>query len=82
MVRYRPSQESATNAPMSCRSEATPDHAFTFAYNGISSNLISNLTGPLGESTATANVNAWSGVASLLPLLGAFVADSWLGRKN
>ncbi|XP_050375886.1 protein NRT1/ PTR FAMILY 5.10-like isoform X2 [Argentina anserina] len=52
------------------------------AYYGISSNLISFLTGPMGHSTASAakNINIWSGTASLLPLLGAFVADSLLGR--
>ncbi|PKI57514.1 hypothetical protein CRG98_022165 [Punica granatum] len=53
-----------------------------FAYYGISSNLINYLTGPLGQSVATAaeNVNAWAGTASLSPLLGAFIADSFLGR--
>ncbi|XP_057533323.1 protein NRT1/ PTR FAMILY 5.10-like [Amaranthus tricolor] len=52
------------------------------AYYGISGNLINFLTGKLRQSTATAaaNVNAWSGVASLSPVLGAVIADSFLGR--
>ncbi|KAI4332148.1 hypothetical protein L6164_017081 [Bauhinia variegata] len=52
------------------------------AYHGIGTNLITYLTGPMQQSTATAakNVNAWTGTASLLPLLGAFIADSCLGR--
>ncbi|KAI3919799.1 hypothetical protein MKW92_046394 [Papaver armeniacum] len=58
------------------------DVADSFTYWGISSNLISYLTGPLGQSTVTAaeNINVWSGVMAMLPLLGAFVADTYLGR--
>ncbi|RZC61424.1 hypothetical protein C5167_023180 [Papaver somniferum] len=53
-----------------------------FAFAGTSGNLITYLTDILGESTARAsqNVNVWSGVATLLPLLGAIIADSYLGR--
>ncbi|KAF7123290.1 hypothetical protein RHSIM_Rhsim12G0006400 [Rhododendron simsii] len=53
-----------------------------FAFTGISSNLITYLTGSLAQSKARAaeNVNTWNGVSAISPLLGAFIADSYLGR--
>ncbi|KAH9313926.1 hypothetical protein KI387_022553 [Taxus chinensis] len=52
------------------------------AYCGILGNLVTYLTNVMQQSNATAakNVNIWSGVASILPFIGAFVADSYLGR--
>ncbi|XVF41111.1 hypothetical protein PTKIN_Ptkin01aG0254200 [Pterospermum kingtungense] len=53
-----------------------------FAFYGLAGNLITYLTNNLGEPVATAakNVNTWVGVSAIFPLLGAFVADSYLGR--
>ncbi|KAJ7982344.1 protein NRT1/ PTR FAMILY 5.4-like [Quillaja saponaria] len=53
-----------------------------FAYIGLSGNLITYLTNVLHQpiTMAVKNVNTWVGVSSLFPLLGAFLADSCLGR--
>ncbi|KAG6628338.1 hypothetical protein I3843_14G009600 [Carya illinoinensis] len=53
-----------------------------FAFYGISGNLITYLTKELHQPTATAvkNVNTWIGVSTLFPVLGAFIADSFMGR--
>ncbi|KAE8702179.1 DNA-directed RNA polymerase V subunit 1-like [Hibiscus syriacus] len=52
-----------------------------FSYYGLAGNLITYLTNNLGEPVATAakNVTLVS-VSAIFPLLGAFVADSYLGR--
>jgi peptide/histidine transporter 3/4 len=49
---------------------------------GVQSNLIMYLTGHLGMSTAAAaaSANAWAGTEMVLPLAGALIADSRLGR--
>ncbi|KAH7536755.1 hypothetical protein FEM48_Zijuj03G0020200 [Ziziphus jujuba var. spinosa] len=53
-----------------------------FTFNGLAGNLITFLTKELKQSTPTAakNVNTWLGITSFFPFLGAFVADSFLGR--
>ncbi|KAF3777294.1 NRT1-PTR FAMILY 5-2 protein [Nymphaea thermarum] len=53
-----------------------------WAYHGISSNLILYLTTQLHQGTVSAsnNVTTWVGTVWMTPILGAYVADAFLGR--
>ncbi|KAM1033464.1 hypothetical protein FF1_036956 [Malus domestica] len=55
-----------------------------FSYYGTAGNLVTYLTNELHEPIpkAAKNVNTWVGVSSLLPIIGGFVADAFLGRFN
>jgi len=52
------------------------------AYYGITTNLVVYLTNKLHEGTVKSsnNVTNWVGTVWLMPLLGAYIADSHLGR--
>ncbi|KAK7390474.1 hypothetical protein VNO78_25780 [Psophocarpus tetragonolobus] len=52
------------------------------SYFGIATSLVLYLTKVLHQDlkTAVKNVNYWSGVTTLMPLLGGFLADAYLGR--
>ncbi|XP_060970694.1 protein NRT1/ PTR FAMILY 5.2-like [Cannabis sativa] len=52
------------------------------AYYGISTNLVLYLTNKLHEGTVTSsnNVTNWAGTVWMTPILGAYIADAYLGR--
>ncbi|CAO2825771.1 unnamed protein product [Amaranthus hypochondriacus] len=52
------------------------------AFYGIASNLVVYLTTQLHEDTLSSvrNVNNWNGVVWMTPILGAYLADAYLGR--
>lgn len=52
------------------------------AYYGMSTNLVNYLRERFNQGNATAanNVTTWSGTCYITPLIGAFLADSYLGR--
>lgn len=51
-------------------------------YFAIVMNLITYLTKVLHQDlkTAAKNVNYWTGVTTMMPLFGAFLADAYFGR--
>lgn len=52
------------------------------AYYGIASNLVIYLTRELHEGTVASsnNVTYWIGTVWMTPLIGAYIADTYLGR--
>ncbi|KAL4185250.1 hypothetical protein AMTRI_Chr10g4950 [Amborella trichopoda] len=55
-----------------------------FAYKGVASNLVTYLTDVVHQSNGEAakNVSTWAGLTSMLPLLGAFLTDSYFNRYS
>lgn len=62
--------------------DAAIEFSERLSYFGLATNLILYLTRELHQElqTAARNVNYWLGVTALMPLLGGFLADSYLGR--
>lgn len=52
------------------------------SFFGLSTNLITYLTKVIQQElkTAAKNVNYWAGVTTMMPLLGGFLADAYIGR--
>ncbi|GJN17029.1 hypothetical protein PR202_gb04067 [Eleusine coracana subsp. coracana] len=80
--RGRPASRAATGGWKSSVFVMAMEIAERFAFKGVAANLITYLTGPLGEpmARAAASIDAWKGVSQMLPLPIACVADAWLGR--
>ncbi|CAA7046215.1 unnamed protein product [Microthlaspi erraticum] len=84
------SVDSKGNLPLRARTGAWKAALFIIAiefserlsYFGLATNLVVYLTLILKQDlkTAVRNANYWSGVTTLMPLLGGFVADAYLGR--
>ena len=52
------------------------------AFYGVAANLVVYLTTQLHEETVSSvrNVNNWSGSVWMTPIIGAYIADTYLGR--
>ncbi|KAJ6422383.1 hypothetical protein OIU84_027358 [Salix udensis] len=80
-LRGRPVQASKTGKWKACAFSGY--EAFErMAFYGVASNLVNYLTTQLHEETVASvrNVNNWSGAVWITPILGAYIADTYLGR--
>ncbi|GLU02262.1 hypothetical protein SLE2022_195170 [Rubroshorea leprosula] len=77
-----PANKSKTGTWRACPFIIGNEFCERLAYYGMSTNLIVYFTDQLNQhsSVATRNNQNWSGTCYITPLIGAFLADSYLGR--
>ncbi|KAK6233446.1 hypothetical protein QUC31_005852 [Theobroma cacao] len=81
-LRGRPVLASKTGRWKACAFLVGYEAFERMAFYGIASNLVNYLTTQLHEDTVASvrNVNNWSGSVWITPILGAYIADTYLGR--
>uniref|UniRef100_A0A7N0T2Y3 Peptide transporter 1 n=2 Tax=Kalanchoe fedtschenkoi TaxID=63787 RepID=A0A7N0T2Y3_KALFE len=81
-IRNKPADKAKTGNWKACKFILGNECCERLAFYGMSTNLVNYLADRLGQGNVTAsnNVTNWSGTCYAMPLLGAFLADSYFGR--
>ncbi|XP_071722864.1 protein NRT1/ PTR FAMILY 5.1-like [Rutidosis leptorrhynchoides] len=81
-LRGRPVLASKTGRWKACAFLVGYEAFERMAFYGIYSNLVNYITTQLHEDTVSSvrNVNNWSGSVWITPIIGAYIADTYLGR--
>ncbi|XP_022641640.1 protein NRT1/ PTR FAMILY 8.1-like [Vigna radiata var. radiata] len=81
-IKKQPANKLKTGGWKACRFILGNECCERLAYYGMSTNLVNYLQTRFnqGNTTAATNVTTWSGTCYITPILGAFLADSYLGR--
>ncbi|XP_019186486.1 PREDICTED: protein NRT1/ PTR FAMILY 8.2-like [Ipomoea nil] len=81
-IRNKPANKTKTGTWSACPFILGTEGCERLAYYGLSTNLVNYLRQQLDQNNVTASktVTNWQGTCYATPLLGAFLADSYLGR--
>ncbi|KAI4353236.1 hypothetical protein L6164_002201 [Bauhinia variegata] len=81
-IHKNPANKTKTGNWRACRFILGNECCERLAYYGMSTNLVNYLQERFnqGNTTASNNVTNWSGTCYVTPLIGAFLADAYLGR--
>lgn len=81
-INKNPANKKTTGNWKACRFILGNECCERLAYYGMGTNLVNYLQKRLNQGTVTAsnNVTNWSGTCYITPLIGAFLADAYMGR--